>query len=77
MSSRAGKNRCVGGNSLKTKTVTFTKEQIQNETMRVNNALLKALKIEGTAVVRKKDGTISYSDPAKAGQFNEEVNNDS
>jgi hypothetical protein len=45
--------------------------------MRVNNALLKALKIEGTAVVRKKDGTISYSDPAKAGQFNEEVNNDS
>jgi len=39
--------------------------------------LLNATEIKGTAVVRTKDGSIRYNDPAKAGQFNEEVLNDS
>jgi uncharacterized Fe-S cluster-containing radical SAM superfamily enzyme len=41
------------------------------------NLLLNATEIKGTAVVKTKDGSIRYNDPAKAGQFNEEVLNDS
>lgn len=41
------------------------------------NLLLNATEIKGTAVVRTKDGSIRYNDPAKAGQFNEETLNDS
>lgn len=41
------------------------------------NLLLNATEIKGTAVVRTKDGSIRYNDPATAGQYNEEIFNDS
>lgn len=41
------------------------------------NLLLNATEIKGTAVVKTKDGSIRYNDPAQAGQFNEERLNDS
>lgn len=55
----------------KIKTVTLTKEQLRDPAF-VNKALMGAMKVEGTAVVRRPDGSISYSDPSKAGQFHEE-----
>jgi hypothetical protein len=41
------------------------------------NLLLNATEIKGTAVVRTKNGSIRYNDPATAGQYNEEIFNDS
>ena len=56
---------------MKTKTVALTKEQLRDPQF-VNKALMGALSVKGTAVVRRKDGGISYKDPSKAGQFHEE-----
>ena len=61
---------------MKTKTIKLTKEQLSDPKF-IQEALLNAIEIKGTAVVRKPDGTISYKDPSKAGQFNEDILNDS
>jgi hypothetical protein len=34
--------------------------------------LLTASKIEATAVVRRRDGSVKYDDPSKAGQYGEQ-----
>lgn len=76
---------------IKTKTITLTQEQLKDPDQ-VNAALLQAMEakkkysdnkaalgkisIKGKAIVRKKDGSISYKDPSKAGQFAEEKLND-
>ena len=55
----------------KLKTVHFGPEELKDKAA-INKALLKAVKIKGTAVVIKPDGSISYKDPSKAGQYHEE-----
>ncbi len=38
-----------------------------------NDALLKAIKIEGKVLVRDKDGNPKYDDPSLAGTYGEEL----
>ena len=72
---------------IKTKTTSLTKDHLQTpknvadvlldvhkarQKHAGNAAMLAKIKVKGKAVVRKKGGAISYSDPEKVGQFNEE-----
>lgn len=53
--------------------ITLTPQQIdQMSKDEFTNLLLKATKIEATFVVRRRDGSIKYDDPALAGTFHEE-----
>lgn len=56
-----------------TKTIKLSKAEIDAMTPEeFNQALMKAVKIEGTVVVRDKDGNIKYDNPELAGTYHEE-----
>lgn len=51
---------------------TFTKEELDAMPAEAaNNIMMLATKIEGTVVVRDKDGNIKYDNPALAGTYGE------
>ena len=55
------------------KRITLTKQQLDAMDATALNALLvKATKMQATAVVRRADGSIKYDDPALAGTYHEE-----
>lgn len=59
---------------METKEITLTAEQIDAMSPQALGELLaKAVKVEGTGVVLRADGTIKYDDPATRGQYNEEA----
>lgn len=55
----------------KTREITLAELQTMSEEER-NEAFMKAIKIEGTALVRDKDGNPKYDHPERAGQYGEE-----
>lgn len=55
------------------KTITLTKRQLDAMSREeLATLILRAQKVEATAVVRRKDGSIKYDDPSKAGTYGEE-----
>jgi len=53
-------------------TKTYTKEELEALTPeQFNDVLMKAVKIEGSAVVRRADGSIKYDDPTLKGTYGE------
>ena len=53
--------------------ITLTKAELDEMSQADLSALLlKAAKVEGTAVVRRADGSIKYDDPALAGTYGEQ-----
>jgi len=54
------------------KTTTYTKEQFEALSPAAqNNVLLKMVKIEGKAIVRRADGSIKYDDVSLEGTYGE------
>lgn len=52
----------------------YTREELLAMPKAEAQALIrKAVKIKGTAVVQRADGSIKYDDPSRAGQYHEEV----
>ena len=51
----------------------YTKEQLEKMSpAQMNNVFLRATKIQGTGVVRDKDGNIKYDNPESAGNYGEQ-----
>lgn len=55
-------------------TIKITEDQFKALTpAEQNNALMKAVKVEGTVIVRRADGSIKYDDVALKGTYKEGV----
>lgn len=54
-------------------TVQYTKEDLEAmPPAQARSLIMKAVKIEGTFVVRDKDGNIKYDDPSLKGTYGED-----
>lgn len=57
----------------RTQRITLTRAELDAMSReQISNLLLKATKVEATAVVRRADGSIRYDDPTLAGTYGEE-----
>ena len=53
--------------------VTYTKEEFEAMSTKArNNVLMSKVKIKGTGIVRRADGSIKYDDKSKIGTYGEE-----
>jgi len=60
------------GSDSKKEVTTITKQEFEAMTpVQQNNVLMKMVKIEGKAVVRKSDGSIRYDDETLKGTYGE------
>lgn len=56
------------------KTITYNQEDLKEMSAeKFNNALLDAIEVKGTVLVRDKDGNPKYDNPELAGTYGENI----
>lgn len=54
--------------------ITYNQDDLQSMTQKErNNVFLHKVKIKGTGVVRDASGNVKYDDPAKVGNYGEQL----